>query len=125
MQINLDGVWTEFPEGEVPQTLPWDASLPYTGYGRLGDNRGCPAGYFAEYVSGPFGGTVTVCRRFDQQIASNPTVLQEETGPGFYEQTQINIASAAQAVAGGLLGGVSAIALVGLGLLAVLWLTRR
>ena len=101
MQISINGVWTEVPEGEAPRTVPWDASLPFTGYGRLGDNAGCPEGYFCEYVSGAFGGTEKVCRRLDMQIASNPAVLQAETGPGLYEQTQINVAAAAESVVSG------------------------
>lgn len=107
MQVNINGVWQEFPEGEVPQTVPWDATLPYVGYGRLGDNRGCPDGYFAEYVSGIFGGTQVVCRRFDMQIASNPAILQAETGPGLYEQTQINVADAARTTVEALGAGAS------------------
>jgi hypothetical protein len=124
MQVNVNGMWTEVPDEQVPQTLGWDDTLSANPQA-LGDNRGCPPGYFCEYVSGTFGGYIRVCRRFDQQIANNPAVLQVETGPGFYEQTQINVASAAQVVAGGLLGGVSAVALVGLGLLAFMWLSRR
>jgi len=98
MQISINGQWTEVPEAEAPRLIPWDDTLPFTGYGRLGDNAGCPPGYFTEYVSGAFGGTERVCRRLDMQVASNPAVLQAETGPGLYEQTQINVASAAENV---------------------------
>ena len=101
MQISVDGQWVEVPEAEAPRTVPWDAALPFTGYGRLGDNAGCPPGSFTEYVSGAFGGTERVCRRLDMQIASNPAVLQAETGPGLYEQTQINVAAAAENVVSG------------------------
>ena len=100
MQVNINGLWTEGPEDQWPQTVGWDPTLTVNP-DALADNRGCPPGYFCEYVSGAFGGYTRVCRRFDQQIASNPAVLQIETGPGLYEQTQINVAAAAESVASG------------------------
>jgi hypothetical protein len=98
MLINVNGVWTSYPENEVPQTVDFDRSLS-ANPGALGDNRGCPPGYFAQYVPGVLYGTTTVCRRFDQQISSNPAVLASESGDqGLLDATVENVADASRAV---------------------------
>lgn len=133
MQVNVNGMWTEVPETQVPITVPWDASLSANPQA-LGDNRGCPPGYFCEYVGEtditgftiPGGATVRVCRRFDQQIGTNPAVLASETAPGWQDQATINIANAAQAVVAAATPlALSGTMLLVLGAVAFLLLSRR
>jgi len=119
MQVNISGVWTEVPD-TTPIVTPFDATRTINP-GALGDNRGCAPGYFAEYVPGLFGGTVTRCRLFDAVIGGgDPSVLADETGPGLLEQTTINVAAASAAIVSAVTPTVTWL-LVGLGALALLY----
>jgi hypothetical protein len=115
MLVNENGEWVSYPEGAIPQTVPFDTTRTVNP-DALGDNRGCPIGYFAQYVPGTFYGTTTICRRFDQQIASNPAVLAQESGDqGLIDATVENVADASRAV----VETAGALALPGMGLLAL------
>lgn len=99
MQVNVSGIWTEVPDS-TPITVPYDETRTVNP-SAVGDNKGCPPGYFCEYLPpGWFGGPdVKVCRRFDLEIGGgNPAVLASETGPSLYESTVINLAAAAETV---------------------------
>ncbi len=119
MQVNVSGIWTEVADS-TPVTVEFD---PTGGANpsALGDNKGCPPGYFCEYVPGGWSGaTVKVCRRFDVEIGGgNPAVLAEETGSGLLDATLINVAAASGAVVSAvtpaftwLLVGLAAVALL-------------
>lgn len=115
MLVNENGQWVSYPEGSVPQTVPFDTTRTRN-LDAIGDNRGCPVGYFAQYVPGTLYGTSIVCRRFDQQIASNPDVLAQESGSqGLIDATVENVAEASRAV----VETASALALPSLGIVAL------
>jgi len=118
MQVNVAGIWTEVPDS-TPVTVPFDVAGT-ANPSALGDNRGCPPGYFCEYVPG-WSGTEKVCRRFDAAIGGgNTAVLAEETGPGLLDATLINVAAASAAVVSAVTPTVTWL-LVGLGALALLY----
>ena len=125
MQVNVAGIWTEVPDS-TPVTVPFDATGT-ANPSALGDNKGCPPGYFCEYVPGIWwenvvgGETVKVCRRFDAAIGGgNTAVLADETGPGLLDATLINVAAASAAVVSAVTPTVTWL-LVGLGALALLY----
>lgn len=119
MQVNVNGIWTEVPDS-TPVTVPFDVALSGNP-SALGDNKGCPPGYFCEYVPGTWGGTDKVCRRFDAAIGGgNPAVLADETGPGLLDATLINVAAAASAVVSAATPTFTWL-LVGLGAVALLY----
>lgn len=126
MLVNENGVWVSYPENAIPQTVPFDETRTRNP-DALGDNRGCPVGYFAQYVPGTLYGTTVVCRRFDQQIASNPDVLAQESGDsGLLDATVENVADASRAV----VETAGALALPGIGIMvaiaaAYFFLTRK
>jgi hypothetical protein len=143
MLVNVNGQWVEGGE-EMPETLPWDASLQ-SNPGAIGDNRGCPPGYFCEYVSaaswwnpfftvGESPAYTRVCRRADEVILNDGGVtLSQETGEGAWEAS-VEAAAAAAAVPVEALkdalpyvgvGLGSTALLIGAGFAAYLLLTRR
>lgn len=143
MLVNVNGEWQSVPD-DTPETLAWDATLQ-ANPGAVGDNKGCPPGYFCEYVSaaswwnplftvGQSPAYTRVCRRLDQQIASDGgTTLSSETGEQAWEATVENVAAAArvpvdaakEALPYVAVGLGSTTALLIAGALAYLWLTSR
>jgi hypothetical protein len=128
MQVNVNGLWTEWPE-ETPAMLPFDPTRTANPDG-LGDNRGCPPGYFAQYVAG--GGwlgqeTVTRCRLFDATIGTDGGVtLEAESGPGLVDQVTLNVAAAASSVVHAVTPAWSTGVLILAAVVAgALWLTGR
>ncbi len=118
MQVNVSGIWTEVSDS-TPVTVEFDPALSVNP-SAIGDNKGCPPGYFCEYVPAGWGGTGKVCRRFDAAIGQGDTaVLADETGPGLLDSTLINVAAASAAVVSAvtptftwLLVGLAAVALL-------------
>lgn len=98
MLVNVNGAWTEMPDS-TPVTVEFDPTLQANPSASLEDNRGCPPGYFCEYVPGTFNWAVKVCRRFDAAIGQGDTsIVASETGPGLLDATLINVAAASAAV---------------------------
>jgi len=109
--------------------VEWDSSLTINPEAALQDNRGCPPGYFTQYVSSPWGTFgdpyVRVCRRMDQQILTDPRINQEETGSGLIDQSTVALADALRQIKEAATPVFSwAIAAV-VGLLALFIVTRR
>jgi hypothetical protein len=77
-------------------TTLWDPALSWASQRAPGDtldNGGCPPGYATIYgTSGRF------CRYVPTATAQ---VIAQDTAPGFLDQSTINVAAAAQAIAGG------------------------
>ncbi len=86
--------------------VPWDAQQ-LANPAAAGFNRGCPAGYFAQFVAPGTAGAVDYgnpsawarCRRL---ATSNARTIAEESGPTGLEQTLIHVADAAEGFVGGL-----------------------
>lgn len=119
MQVNVAGIWTEVPD-DTPIAVPFDESRTVNPLA-IGDNRGCPPGYFCEYLPGWSGEVIKTCRRFDAEIGTgNNAVLAAETGPGLLDATIINVASASAAVVSAMTPAFTWV-LLGLGALALLF----
>lgn len=128
MQVNVGGVWTEWPD-ETAAVLPFDDTLAANPAG-LGDNRGCPPGYFCEYVFPGWWSSAAYarrCRLLDRQIATDGGVtLEAETGPGLVDQTVIAMADASRTVVAAVTPVfTTGLLLVGAALLGVLWIGSR
>lgn len=106
MLVNVNGEWVSVPD-DLPQELPWDETLQANPTAASQDNRGCPPGYFCQYVSAakwwnPFytvgedAAYTRVCRRLDEAIATDPSIGSAESGEGLWEASVENIAAAAQ-----------------------------
>lgn len=80
--------------------IAWDPTLLANPDAGLRDNRGCPSGYAAIYVSDGFGGTMPVCRRLDTSVLGPGAAqtIAEETAPTGYDAAVIAIADASRAV---------------------------
>jgi hypothetical protein len=103
---------------------PWDPSLLSNPDGATQDNKGCPPGWACIYVQdAQTGGLAKVCRVLDQSVLGPQasSTIQNESGPDFWDQSIINIASAAQTVVQGAGNVANALApfLSGTGLLLV------
>lgn len=87
-----------------PETYQaWDQSLSQNPSAVAQDNRGCAPGWATIYVLDSLtGNMVKVCRRLDQALLGpgGAAIIQAESGPDWYDQTAINVASAAQDVVG-------------------------
>lgn len=106
MRVNINGAWVTVPDGSMPLLAQWDDSLSANPAASDACNRGCPPGYFCEYVSAddwwwPFnivGESAAYhrqCRRADEQIMTDGGItLAQETGEGVWEENVESIASA-------------------------------
>ncbi len=109
--------------------VAWDPTLTVNPDAALQDNRGCPVGYFTQYVSSPLGTFgapyVRVCRRMDQQILTDPAINREETGPGFVDQSTIALADALRQIKEAATPAFNWVMMVVVGLAALWIVTRR
>lgn len=114
--------------------IAWDPSLLTNPDAAFRDNRGCPVGYAAIYVSDGFGGTATVCRRLDASVLGPGAAqtIAEETAPTGTDAAIIAIAEAAEQVAQGgaavvnaLAPGLSSMALLMIAAAVLLFVWKR
>jgi hypothetical protein len=139
LQILVDGEWT-VAEGDWPVYEVWD-STQTANPDATGDNRGCPPGYFCQYLapanaptvivqqspSAAYGsGYLRVCRRADEAIIGSPATIKAESGAGAWDQTAINVADttrqtvdAVKRAAGDVVPALNAVAWIVGGLAAI------
>lgn len=103
---------------------PWDPTYMSNPDAATLDNRGCAPGWACIYVEDPLtGGMAKVCRLLDQSVLGPqaPQTIQQETGPDLWDQSIINIASAAQSIVSGATSAANALSpfLGGTGLLLI------
>ncbi len=116
-------------QSDPTKYLPWDSTLTVNPSAALQDNRGCPVGYFTQYVSSPWGtfgaAYVRVCRRMDQQILTDPAVNRAETGPGMVDQATVALADALRQIKEAATPAFSWALVAVAGLVALFIVTRR
>ena len=82
----------------------WDATLSANPSAALQDNRGCAPGWATIYVlDSVTGNTVKVCRRIDEAILGpqGAAIIQQETGPDWYDASIQNVAEVSQEIVTG------------------------
>lgn len=92
-----------------PVVIAYDPRLPYAERG-AGANAGCPPGYFTQWRSDGWGGTVKVCRLMDVRIMTTTDLMQEETGIPWTEYAVVYgdaLYEAVRGAPGALLGGIT------------------
>lgn len=114
---------------------PWDPSMSTNLEAATQDNKGCPPGWACIYVQdAQTGALAKVCRLLDNSVLGPQasSTIQNESGPDFWDQSIINVASAAQTVVQGASAAANALSpfLSGTGLLlvgvvAALWFFGR
>lgn len=110
--------------GDPSVYQPWDPTLSQNPDAAAQDNRGCMPGWAAIYVQDSLSGnTVKVCRLLDASVLGpgGAAIIQNESAPNWWNQTTMNVASAAQTVVSGAGSIANALApfLSGTGLLLV------
>lgn len=82
----------------------WDPTLSRNPGAFSPDNRGCAPGWATIYVQDSLtGGTVKVCRRLDAAILGpgGSAIIQEETGPDWYDESIMNVAEVSEQIVQG------------------------
>lgn len=82
----------------------WDPTLTRNPGAASQDNRGCAPGWATIYVQDSLtGGTVKVCRRLDAALLGpgGSAIIQQETGPDWYDESILNVAEVAEEIVQG------------------------